>query len=186
MSLRSRRGRSQTRYSESTNADWSNVLLDEDDQKEFVESIKKEATSQTTFFQAIFCFGIGGIAILFSLILPVLCPDECTKDDEIAPICWYHSIYSSLLHVWSVHPFALRRSLSIKPPRIVIDTTLQAIPITLWCTGIFSKDEDRFHLALLICNIVTFFGARLMYWDMQSTKKSLQNLNNASYSYKAL
>lgn len=187
MSARTRRGRSQTKYSKSTNAYWSDdEPLDEDDQRELLESLEKEAAVQTLFFQAVFCFGIGGMAIVFSLILPLLCTDECSADDGRRLACWFHSAYASGVHAWTIHPFALKRSLTISPPPIAIDITVQAIPTVLWLTGFVSKDEDYFHLALIIGNVVTLLGARLIYWDMQSTKKVLENLDAARYKYKSL
>ena len=186
MSMRKRRGRSKTRYSESTNADQNEEPMDEDDQIEFIKSLEKEAADQTHFFQAVFGFGIGGMAIIFSLIFPLLCPDECNVDRETAIACWSHSVFSSGGHAWSVYPFVFRRSLSTGSPPIAIDVALQAIPIVLWFIGFFSKDEDHFHLALLMGNIVTFLGARMIHWDIQSTKRSLENLDAARYSHKSL
>ena len=188
-SIRKRRGRSQTRYSESTNADRSDEHdepLDEDDQRELVESLEREAAVQTRFFQDVFAFGIGGIAIVFSLTLPLLCPEECTANDGTKLACWSHAVVSSGVHAWSIHPFLLTRSLTTRSPSIVIDVMLQVIPIVLWLTGFVSNDEDHFHLALLIGNLVTFFGARLMYWDVESTKKSIEDLDAARYRHKTL
>jgi hypothetical protein len=189
MVTRNRRGRSQTRYSESTNAvDDPNddEPLDEDDQQDLIESLEREAANQTGFFHAVFGFGIGGMAIVFSLIFPLLCPDECSAEKGAALACWSHALFSSGLHGWSIHPFALKRSVTTRPPSIAVDIILQAIPIVLWFTGFISKDEDHFHLALLIGNFVTFLGARLMYWDLQSTKRSLEDLDAARYRHKSL
>jgi hypothetical protein len=186
MVTRNRRGRSHTRYSESTNADPNDEPLDEDDQQELIESLEREAAIQTRFFHALFGFGIGGMAIVFSLIFPLLCPDECAAEKGTALACWSHAVFSSGLHAWSIHPFVLKRSVTTRPPSIVVDIILQAIPIVLWFTRFVSKDEDHFHLALLIGNFVTFFGARLMYWDVQSTKRSLEELDAARYKHKSL
>jgi len=195
---RKRRGRSTTKYSDSTNAngttseDDDDVFLDEDDQIELIESLEQEAASQTRFFHGLFGFGIGGMAVVFSLILPVLCPDECSAGNGRAMACWSHSVYSCCLHAWSVHPFVLSKQQSLTtngPPSIMIDALLQAIPILVWFTGLVDSndgDEDYFHVALLIGNLVTFGGARLMYWDMQSTQRSLEGLNAARYKHKAL
>lgn len=185
MAMRRRRGRSPTQYSDATNAVEAEPL-DEDDQKELVESLEKEAAEQTKLFQAMFGFGIGGMAIVFSLIFPVLCPEECNVDRTTAMACWSHSIYSSILNAWVVYPFISRRSLTTKPPSIAIDLVLQTIPIALWFAGFFGPDDDFFHVALFIGNILTFLGARIMYWDVQSTKKSLESLDAARYRHKTL
>lgn len=187
MSMRRRRGRSPTQYTESTNADrLQDDPLDEDDQKELVKSLRKEADDQTRLFQALFGFGIGGMAIVFSLIFPLLCPDECNVDRATAMACWSHAIYSSGLNTWLVYPFLFRRSLTTQPPSIVIDLALQTIPIVLWLVGVFGPDEDFFHVALFIGNTFTFLGARLMYWDIRSTRKSLESLDAARYRHKTL
>ena len=182
MTTLNRRGRSQTRYSESTNAD-QDELIDEDDQQELIESLQREAAIQSRFFQNIFGFGIGGMAIVFSLIFPLLCPDECAAEGMGA--CWSHSVFSSALHAWSIHPFVLK-TLSTRSPTTIIDVALQMIPILLWLTGFVSRDEGLFHFALLVGNIVTFIGAHLIYWDMKSTETALGNLDAARYKHKSL
>ena len=209
MAIHNRRGRSKTRYSESTNADAVDhdddddddddddepidEPIDEDDQQELVESLQREAAVQSRFFQNVFGYGIGGMAIVFSLIFPLLCPDECTAEGTIVTLaCGSHSVFSSAVHAWSIHPFVLKTSSTTTrspppPPPIIIDVALQVIPILLWLTGFLStKDEDHFHLALLIGNIVTFIGSRLIYWDIQSTEKALENLDAARYKHKSL
>ena len=176
-----RRGRSKTRYSESTNA--SAEPMDEDDQIELIESLEKEALEQTMFFQKIYGFGIGGMAIVVSLIFPLLCPDEC-RETPIA--CWCHAMLSSAVHAWQAIPFAFQIAIVNGPPHMAVDSTFQLIPIVIWLLGFFGNDEDQFHLALLIGNLVTFLGSRLMYWDIQSTKKSLESLDAARYKHKSL
>ena len=179
-----RRGRSKTRYSESTNADQAHEPMDEDDQESLVASLEREAATQTRFFHAIFGFGIGGMAVVYSMMLPFLCPEECKVDDGTAVACWLHSVYSSGVHIRSIYPFLFKTSLIAKPTPISMDIALQMIPILLWFTGFISKDEDYLHLALILGNMITFFGARLMYWDIQSTKISLENLDAARYKHK--
>lgn len=139
MTTRNRRGRSQTRYSESTNADRNDEPIDEDVQKELVDFLEREAAVQTRFFSSVFGFGIGGMAMMFSLIFPLLCPDECSAGDGAALACWSHSLFSSGVHAWSIHPFVLKRSLTTRLPSIVVDFTLQTFPIALWLAGFFFK-----------------------------------------------
>jgi len=183
-----RRGRSKTRYSESTNAgqgtESEEEPMDEDDQIELVEALELEVAEQTRYFQMAFGYGIGGMAIFVSLIFPLLCQDECYVDRQTTIACWTHSVLSSLVHAWTVYPFALQRNQRPRP--IAIDGTLQLIPILMWWFGFFHNDEEQFHLALLIGNLVTFSGARLMYWDIESTKRSLQSLDAARYRHKSL
>ena len=106
-----RRGRSKTRYSESTNADQAHEPMDEDDQESLVASLEREAATQTRFFHAIFGFGIGGMAVVYSMMLPFLCPEECKLDDGTAAACWLHSVYSSGVHIRSIYPFLFKTSL---------------------------------------------------------------------------
>jgi len=161
--------------------------MDEDDQKELVESMQREAAEQSVYFQKIFGYGIGGMAIVVSLVFPLLCPDECSWDRGTARACWSHSVLASSLHAWTVHPFVLSKPSLAGRPLEIVDVALQSIPFVLWLTGVFfSDDEDHFHLALLIGNAVTFFGARLIYWDIESIKDSLGNLDAARYKHKTL
>mmetsp|Transcript_27033 Transcript_27033/g.30313 ORF Transcript_27033/g.30313 Transcript_27033/m.30313 type:complete len:181 (+) Transcript_27033:50-592(+) len=179
-------------YTKSTNSDGE--CIDEDDQKELVESLHREANIQSIFFQNIFCFGIGGLAILFSLTLPLLFPDECANNSSTytagASICCSHAVYSSLTHAWTIHPFILKTSQATagvsKITTDVVGIVLQTIPIVLWLTGFFSQDKDHIHLALLIGNVVTIIGAHLIYWDIYSTRKAIKELYNARYKHKAL
>jgi len=184
-----RNRRSSTKYTKSTNADGQ--FIDEDDQKELVEALHREAYIQSIFFQNIFCFGIGGLAIIFSLILPLLYPGEYANDRSTAGsiICYSHAVYSSLTHAWTIHPFILKTSQATgvsKIPTDVVGIVLQAIPIVLWLTGFLTQDEDHIHLALLIGNVVTIIGAHLIYWDMHSTRKAIKELDNARYKHKTL
>eukprot|EP00536_Pseudo-nitzschia_multiseries_P009496 jgi/Psemu1/23330/gm1.23330_g len=201
MPARIRRGRSPTPYQNATNADNFDddaSMMDEDDQLELVESLQREAISQTRFFQKLFCYGIGGIAIAISLAFPLLCPDECGADQETAMACWSHSVFSTAVHLRTVRPFASESPPSPSPTTTIsrsaaairvqsaIDIVLQVGPIGLWWAGFFSTDEDHFHLALLIGNFVTFLGARLIQWDMQATQHALESLDASRYKHKSL
>lgn len=180
-------------------------FIDEDDQKDLVESLQSEANIQSIFFQNLFGYGIGGLAILFSLIFPLLCPDECAanyndnNNNNNATICWLHAFYSSLTHAWVIYPFVTkktsqtrRRVSKIRAITDFIGIALQLLPIILWLTGFFiiavQQDGDAhfFHLALIIGNFVTYIGAQLIYWDIQSTRKAIEELDSARYKHKAL
>jgi len=178
--------------------------MDEDDQRELVKLLQLEAAAQSSFFQKVFGYGIGGTAIFLSLVFPLLCPDECSADRGTALACWSHSVFSCGVHARMIHPFVLQSSstttelsssttsssastsLTITTIATNTDIALQVIPILLWLTGFFSKDEDHFHLALLISNLVTYLGAHLVFWDMQATQKELESLDAARYKHKAL
>jgi hypothetical protein len=148
-----------------------------------------------------FGYGIGGFAIVFSLIFPLLCPDECAannNDNNNATICWLHAVYSSLTHAWVIYPFVMketsqtRRGVSKLRTRtdFIVIAFLQLLPIILWLTGFFiavQQDDDHFfHLALIIGNVVTYIGAHLIHWDIQSTRKAIEELDSARYKHKAL
>lgn len=169
-------GNSLTGYAESTNT--TGQLVDEDDQKKLVESLRRDSKTQNLFFQNVFFYGIGGPAIIFSLVLPLLCREECTYDGNSnhtkVVLCWSHSIYSSLLHAWTV--YALTTDTCV---RIII---FQTVPILIWITG----NEDYLHFTLLISNAITFITAQLLYWDRQSTEKQFEELNRARYKHKEL
>ena len=198
MPTRNRRGRSPTRYTDATNSYLRNHddddsfsdydPLDEDDQRELLESLEQEAAAQSRLFQIAFGYGIGGTAVVFSLVFPLLCPEECGADTETAVACWSHSFFSCIVHARTVFPFVKpfsanqRRSTAIT----VLDAALQVIPVLLWWAGVVSSDEEYFHLALLISNFVTFLGARIIYWDMNATQIALESLDSARYRYKSL
>ncbi|MGK3750158.1 MAG: hypothetical protein ACI8RD_002457 [Bacillariaceae sp.] len=185
-------------------------FIDEDDQKDLVESLQSEANIQSIFFQNVFGYGIGGFAIIFSLIFPLLCPDECANNNNnnnidnnnngaAATICWLHAVYSSLTHAWVMYPFVMkktsqttRREVSkIRTITNFIGIALQLLPTVLWLTtGFFiaaaQHDDHFFHLALIIGNVVTYIGAHLIYWDIQSTRNAIEELDSARYKHKAL
>lgn len=200
-SIRSRRrGRSPTALSQSSNAavdhrdaiynldddddddDSSVEPLDEDEQKALVERLHAEGAAQSRFFQQLFGYGIGGFASIFSICFPLLCPDECRREQ----LCWVHALYSCLVHVWTVHPFIFS-SATTKQWKDVFSLIVQVLPWLIWIFGTaFSHDEDHFHLGLLIGNLVTYLGAFVIRWDMQSTNKALKQLHDAQYRHKAL
>jgi len=216
-----RRGRSPTRYEDATNADIdidvdvdvdvdADSMMDEDDQRELVETLQREAAAQTRFFQKVFGYGIGGMAMVLSLVFPLLCPDECGVDRETARACWIHSVLSFAVHARTLLPFLSEPSASklVSTSKATskatstatstatatsftipdaVDVLSQAVPILIWWGGLFSThDEDHFHLALLIGNFVTFVGARLMHWDMRATERALEDLDGARYKHKSL
>ena len=119
------RGRSPTKYSTSTNAD----PIDEDDQRELVESLRRDAAVQEMQLFKVYGFGIGGMAIVFSLIFPLLCPDKCDTSAG-GVFCWSHAVYSALAHLYIIHPFIFKNT----PTRLLTTSTdvvafaLQAIP----------------------------------------------------------
>ena len=177
----SNRGRSPTKYCTSTNSD----PIDEDEQRELVESLRRDAAVQEMQLFKVYGFGIGGMAIVFSLIFPLLCPDECSTG---AAGCWSHAVYSSLTHLYVIHPFVLKNtSTRVLATRMdAVAFLLQAIPIIFWFAGFFSRGEDNFHLILLIGNAISYLGAHLVCWDMQSTLKSIEELDAARYKHKTL
>jgi hypothetical protein len=177
-------------------------LMDEDDQNALVQSYHAQAAAQSQFFQKVFGYGIGGLAMVLSLALPVLCPEECAVLG--ARSCWGHAVYACVVHAWSVHPFLFRPPQTPAPSIddkaallalstnndpgyfVVVGMTLQLIPLIMWLAGFFNHDEDHFHLGLMIGDVVTFGGAWLIRWDMQSTDRLLLDLNNAKYEHKSL
>lgn len=192
MTNRNRRGRSPTRYAGATNANQNQRSedyepMDEDDQEELVESLAREAARQSLMFQNAYGYGIGGLAIVFSMVFPLLCGEECAADRWAA--CWSHSLFSAGVHFRSVQPFVWKSSTTRVQPRTrlynSIDIVLQIVPIGLWWTG-FLHDEEHFHLALLIGNLVTVLGARLIHWDMEVTERALEGLDAARYKHKCL
>jgi hypothetical protein len=191
------------KYTESTtdDADDKEQFIDEDDQKDLVESLQSEANKQSIFFQNVFGYGIGGFATVFSLIFPLLCPDECANNNDNnnkATMCWLHAIYSTLTHAWVTYPFVVKKTSQtrrggaskIRTITDFIGIALQLLPIVLWLTGFFiavqQDDDPFFHLALIIGNVVTCIGAHLIYWDIQSTRKAIEELDSARYKHKAL
>jgi hypothetical protein len=206
--LMRRRGRSPTQYRKTTdgiidgvNDDNGDASLspcepmDEDEQRELVQRLRTEAAKQSKFFQQLFGFGIGGFATILSLLFPMLCPDECHNEQS----CWVHSVYSSLVHIYTVYPFIPTSKLTSSATsasarrtfrsrwKDVCGMMLHIIPFVLWCTGLaFNHDIDHFHLGLIIGNLVTYLGSWLVYWDMQSTNNALQELDDAQYRHKSL
>lgn len=167
--------------------DYSSVEpLDEDEQRELVQSLHIQAVEQSRFFQKAFGYGIGGFAMIFSLCFPFLCPDECRHEST----CWVHAVFASAVHAWTVHSFVLPSSSAAASPsrsKDVVSLALQVIPWLIWVFGSsFAHDEDHFHLGLIIGNLVTYLGAFLIRWDMESTNKALQDLDAAQYRHKAL
>ncbi|KAG7342210.1 hypothetical protein IV203_007302 [Nitzschia inconspicua] len=192
-----RRGRSPTKEFASTDAasavargdntideDSPVELLDEDEQKALVDKLKADAAAQSRFFQRLYGYGIGGFATIFSLCFPLLCPDECHKER----VCWIHAVYSSLTHVWTVHPFLVPSTKSqLYRWNGIISLIVQVIPWLIWMFGTaFLQDEDQFHLGLMIGNLVTYLGSFLIDWDMNSTNRALKELDDAQYKHKAL
>lgn len=199
-----RRGRSPTTYTGTTNgsanaSDDKNVEpMDEDDQKALVENIRKEATAQSRFFQLLFGYGVGGFGVALSLVLPLLCDEEC-KDAKLE--CWCHALFSFLLHVWSVYPFVVKTSFSdassLSPMdystslmearwKQVVGLALQMLPVVLWLGGGMGDDPAYFHLVLLIGNVISYLGSRVILWDIHSTNRALADLEGSQYRHKSL
>jgi hypothetical protein len=195
-----RRGRSPTQHGKATNAvdgddasQSSCEPIDEDEQREMVQRLHVEAAKQSKFFQLLFGYGIGGFATLLSLLFPTLCPDECSNQESS---CWIHAICSSLLHIHTVYPFIISSKSAepgtknndwMKNINTIYGLLLQVLPLLLWITGLaFNHDEDHFHLGLIIGNAVTYGGSWVVYYDMMSTNKALNDLDNAQYRHKAL
>jgi hypothetical protein len=194
-----RRGRSPTQYiatngtaivyngnddddDDGNDEDSSVEPLDEDEQRELVQSLRIQAAQQSRFFQTAFGFGIGGFAMIFSLCFPFLCPDECHHEK----MCWMHAVYASAVHAWTVHSLVLP---SARPNRWkdMVNLALQVLPWMMWLFGTsFAHDEDHFHMGLMIGTLVTYLGAFLIRWDMESTDRALKDLDNARYKHKAI
>jgi hypothetical protein len=191
------RGRSPTRQFRTTNAsvidsgsmndngnhdDSSVEPMDEDDQRAIMESLHAEAIAQSRFFQHLFGYGIGGVAMIISFCFPLLCPDECYHER----LCWLHATFSSAVHAWTVHPFILHLT-ELPQWKGVVGLAFQIVPWLIWLFGTtFSHDADHFHLGLMIGNLVTYSGSFLIHWDMQSTNMALRELDDAQYRHKAL
>ena len=172
-----RRGRSPTVY-EGTNT-LSDDCMDSDDQTLLVETLEKEAAEAMMRFRYYFV-SIGNFAIAASLVLPLLCQEECRSQSLF---CWVHSIYSSLLHGMSI-------SLAKKPGNdfslFVMSFILASIPMIVWLMGRFEYDVEHFHLGLALSNMITLTGCMLLRWDDTVTRKSLKELNELKYSHKSL
>lgn len=177
--------------------------MDEDDQRALVESHHKEAAAQGRFFQAAFGYGIGSFAVAMSAFLPLLCREECAASGAVP--CWGHAAYSCLAHAWAVWPFIFCRPKqqeggasaaagNLPPPssardpdrHLAVGLALQLVPPVLWLAGAFDRDEDHFHLGLMIGNLVTYGGAWLILWDARCTDRLLRDLRDAQYKHKSL
>lgn len=217
---RQRRGRSPTAYtgttsnagvdsdSERNNDDHDGSVepMDEDEQRALIEKLRKEAADQTSFFQMMFGYGVGGFGIVLSLALPIICQEEC-QHTQIE--CWGHSFISLALHILAVYPFVMTNgntistitaskqqsgsdsrssSLSSCPTTFqkIIGIILQLTPVAVWLLDGFGDDRDHFHFALLIGNAITFSGHHFIVWDIESTNKALADLEKAQYNHKSL
>jgi TRAP-type uncharacterized transport system fused permease subunit len=155
--------------------------MDKDDQDALVESMEDEAWQQTKQFQRFFGF-VGGFAVLVSLAYPLLCQEECSVRWTT---CWIHSIVSSVNHVCAI--LLSRRNQRSQDFQLLVATIfLVAAPSALWVFGNFAEDVEHFHVGLLVGNLVTFLGALLLRWDIESTSKALDDLNGAKYEHKSL
>jgi len=176
-----RRGRSPTVY-EGTNTE-TIEYLDSDDQDELLESLEIEAAEAIRRFRLYFVL-VACFAIFLSLILPLLCQEECS---EQALFCWTHSIYASILHGLSIF---LAKNAGKRSNQdfhwFVLTFVLVSIPMLVWTLGKIKDDIEHFHLGLALGNMTTLSGCMFLRWDDQSTAKSLQELHGLKYEHKSL
>ena len=173
-----RRGRSPTVY-EGTNTLSDDDCMDSDDQNLLVETLEKEAAEAMMRFRFFFV-GIGYFAIAISLVLPLLCQEECRSQTLV---CWVHSLYSSVLHGMSIF---LAKNHGNDFSLFVVTFILASIPMIVWLIGRFEYDLEHFHLGLALANMTTLSGCMLLRWDDKVTKKLIEELNEMKYSHKTL
>lgn len=198
-----RRGRSPTPKETTTNGstiESENEFLDTDDQTALIATLADEAQRHLKQFRLAFGL-VGGFAAIVSLMYPLLNPEECSV--RLFP-CWFHSIGAAVIHSLSVAlsqfqtpdiSSPLYHTTTISQPNkgsrllhifLGGTTMLHVLPPLLWWIGMLDNGAEHFHLGLWLGNVVTFLGALLLRWDASSTKRALEDLNDAKYEHKSL
>ena len=155
--------------------------MDEDDQKELIQTIQREVEAQVQQFQHFFTLiGLGAIAI--ALVDPFLCQEEC-KEQLFS--CWAHSIFSAVLHGAAV-VLARNGSNAGDFHWCLTVSALVLLPIVFWMMDFFHDDIEHLHIGLSLSNMVTFAGCMLLRWDGKSTSISINELHRLKYAHKTL
>ncbi len=185
------------------------LFLDEDDQTEMVELLRKQARSQQHTMERV-QGGIGTAAAVVALILPFL------SESSHSSLVWCHAVYTAVLVL-----LVSKQHLTIRTSDDNHDTTtpttsssttvivsfrrlvlfvLSSLPMATWVSAFARRERDLndlalrqqqqqyfgIHFCLSLISLIMFGGAFLVDFDAQSTEHALDELEASKYRFKSL